>query len=118
MKRLTLLLTLAAIGLPSQRAHAQASVVGQWGTTQPFPIISVHTCLMPDGKVIFWDYSGNTRIWVTLCTLLNSSLDGLGRPEPVINENRMTVWHDAGPKLACVTFRNLGTEKEDAGEKA
>jgi len=63
MKRFILLLTLAAISLASQRAHAQASVVGQWGTTQPFPIISVHTCLMSDGKVIFWDYSGNTRIW-------------------------------------------------------
>ena len=72
MKHLTLLLTVAALSLASQRAHAQASAVGQWGTTQPFPIISVHTCLMTDGKVIFWDYSGNTRIWDPATTAITT----------------------------------------------
>src|SRR4026209_2613170 len=71
MNRLILLLTVA-IGLSSQRAHAQASAVGQWGTTQPFPFISVHACLMPDGKVIFWDYSGNTRIWDPVTTAITT----------------------------------------------
>lgn len=50
----------------------QASSVGQWGTTQPFPFISVHTCLMPNGKVIFWDYSGNTRIWDPATTAITT----------------------------------------------
>ena len=53
-------------------AHAQANVVGQWGTTQPFPFVSVHTCLMPNGKVIFWDYSGNTRIWDPATTAITT----------------------------------------------
>jgi hypothetical protein len=67
-----LLLTIAALSLASHRALAQANVVGQWGTTQPFPIISVHTGLMPDGRVIFWDYSGNTRIWNPATTAITT----------------------------------------------
>jgi DNA-binding beta-propeller fold protein YncE/mono/diheme cytochrome c family protein len=72
MNRLILLLTVAIIGFPTQRAFAQPSVVGQWGTTQPFPFVSVHTCLMPDGNVIFWDYSGNARIWDSTTTAITT----------------------------------------------
>ena len=53
-------------------ALGQASTVGQWGTTQPFPFVSVHTCLMPNGRVIFWDYSGNTRIWDPATTAITT----------------------------------------------
>src|SRR5688572_6880725 len=62
MKRIISMLVVLTC-ITSQRAYPQANVVGQWGTTQPFPFVSVHTCLMPNGNVIFWDYSGNTRIW-------------------------------------------------------
>ena len=70
MKRLPALI-LAFVCLLSN-AMAQPSAVGQWGTTQPFPIISVHTCLMPNGKVIFWDYSGTTRIWDPATTAITT----------------------------------------------
>lgn len=70
MKRLVLLLSSLAWLNSSERAQAQTT--GQWGTTQPFPIISVHTSLMPNGKVIFWDYSGNTRIWDPATTTITT----------------------------------------------
>jgi hypothetical protein len=53
-------------------SQAQQSVVGQWGTTQPHPFVSVHTCLMPNNKVLFWDYSGNTRIWDPVTTAITT----------------------------------------------
>src|SRR3954469_5099633 len=43
--------------------EAQPASVGQWGATQPFPYVSVHACLLPNNKLIFWDYSGNARLW-------------------------------------------------------
>jgi galactose oxidase-like protein/fibronectin type III domain protein/Kelch motif protein len=52
--------------------HAQPSTVGQWGTTQTFPFVSVHTCLLPTGKIIFWDYSGNTRLWDPATTAITT----------------------------------------------
>lgn len=55
-----------------QTVNAQPSVVGQWGTTQTFPFVSVHTCLLPNNKVIFWDYSGNTRIWDPVTTAITT----------------------------------------------
>jgi hypothetical protein len=70
-------LLLAAVGLltvtvVAPRAHGQASTVGQWGTTQPFPFISVHGALLPTGKVIIWDYSGNTRLWDPVTTAITT----------------------------------------------
>ena len=53
-------------------ARSQPSVVGQWGTTQTHPFVSVHTCLLPNNKVIFWDYSGNTRIWDPVTTAITT----------------------------------------------
>jgi DNA-binding beta-propeller fold protein YncE/fibronectin type 3 domain-containing protein len=52
--------------------QAQPSVLGQWGATQPFPFISVHGALMPNGKVIIWDYSGNTRLWDPVTTAITT----------------------------------------------
>jgi hypothetical protein len=73
MKRILIILsTCIPIVIGSQRVGAQVNVVGQWGTTQPFPFVSVHTCLMPNGKVIFWDYSGNTRIWDPATTAITT----------------------------------------------
>lgn len=53
-------------------ARSQPSVVGQWGTTQPHPFVSVHTCLLLNNKVIFWDYSGNTRLWDPVTTAITT----------------------------------------------
>jgi len=53
-------------------SQAQPSAIGQWGTTQPHPFVSVHTCLMPNNKVLFWDYSGNTRIWDPVTTAITT----------------------------------------------
>ncbi|HKS36160.1 MAG TPA: galactose oxidase-like domain-containing protein [Verrucomicrobiae bacterium] len=64
------LLLAGAILMPP--AHGQPSVVGQWGATQPFPFVSVHTCLLPTGKIIFWDYSGNTRLWDPATTAITT----------------------------------------------
>ena len=65
-------ITALAVFCSTHHLHGQANVVGQWGSTQPFPFVSVHTCLMPDGRVIFWDYSGNTRIWDPATTAITT----------------------------------------------
>lgn len=64
------LLLAGAVLMPP--AHGQPSVVGQWGTTQTFPFVSVHTSLLPNGTIIFWDYSGNTRLWDPATTAITT----------------------------------------------
>lgn len=44
-------------------ALAQASSVGQWSAVQNWPIVSVHTILLPTGKVMFYPYSDDPRLW-------------------------------------------------------
>jgi hypothetical protein len=45
------------------RAQADPSVVGAWSAMQPWPIVSVHTALLPTGKVLSYPYSDDPRIW-------------------------------------------------------
>src|SRR4030095_3245748 len=65
-------ITTLAVLCSAHSLYGQANVVGQWGSTQPLPDVSVHTCLMADGRVIFWDYSGNTRIWDPVTTAITT----------------------------------------------
>src|SRR5688572_4803181 len=41
--------------------HAQTS--GQWSGVQSWPIVSVHTHLLPTGKVMFYPYGDDSRLW-------------------------------------------------------
>jgi galactose oxidase len=49
---------------PSPVAHAQgAASVGQWSAEQAWPVTAVHTHLLPTGKVMFFGYSDDARLW-------------------------------------------------------
>ncbi len=43
--------------------QAQLNVQGQWSAVQNWPVVSVHTVLLPTGKVMFYPYSDETREW-------------------------------------------------------
>lgn len=44
--------------------HAQdAGSVGQWSAVQAWPVTAVHTHLLPTGKVMFYGYSDDARLW-------------------------------------------------------
>lgn len=45
------------------RAAAQPDVVGQWDTVQNWSIVAVHMNLLPTGKVLFWPYNDDPRIY-------------------------------------------------------
>ena len=55
------LLSGAASSLRAQQPDP--SQVGQWSPFQTWPIVSVHAALLPTGKVIFYPYSDDPRIW-------------------------------------------------------
>lgn len=38
-------------------------MVGQWSTVQTWPAVSVHATLLPTGKVLFYSYSDDPRLW-------------------------------------------------------
>ena len=40
-----------------------ASVVGQWSAVQSWPVASVHAALLPTGKVLFYSYADDPRVW-------------------------------------------------------
>src|SRR5687767_3209304 len=50
-----------ALGLSPAVLHAQTS--GQWSGVQNWPIVSVHTHLLPTGKVMFYPYGDDSRLW-------------------------------------------------------
>ena len=50
-----------ALALSPAILHAQTS--GQWSGVQNWPIVSVHTHLLPTGKVMFYPYSDDPRLW-------------------------------------------------------
>ncbi len=64
---LALLLALLVVAGPGlHRAGAQAgdpSLVGQWSALKIWPVVAVHTHLLPTGKVMFWPYSDGPRLW-------------------------------------------------------
>ncbi len=53
-------IAVAALGLATSAA---AQSLGQWSAVQPWPVVSVHTQMLATGKVLFWDYSGNSYLW-------------------------------------------------------
>ena len=44
-------------------SHAQPDLVGQWGAVQNWPIVSVHSVLLPTGKVMFYPYGDDPYLW-------------------------------------------------------
>lgn len=40
-----------------------AQTSGQWSAVQGWPIVSVHTILLPTGKVMFYPYNDDPRLW-------------------------------------------------------
>lgn len=47
---------------PSVNAQDPA-VVGQWSAIQTWPIVAVHAHVLPTGKVLFYPYSDDPRLW-------------------------------------------------------
>ena len=44
--------------------HAQTPATqGQWSAVQAWPAVAVHAHLLPTGKVLFWPYSDEPRLW-------------------------------------------------------
>jgi hypothetical protein len=63
---LVALLIGCGLAAPRQiQAQADPSVVGQWSGVLSWPIIAIHTHVLPNGKVLLWDRDGgnNARIW-------------------------------------------------------
>jgi len=59
--------------MPMRQASAQAAdQVGQWGAVQSFPIVSVHTTVLPTGKVMFYPYGDGARLWDPATTAITS----------------------------------------------
>jgi hypothetical protein len=54
---------LAAPG--SVRAQGDPAVVGQWSAALSWPIVAIHSHVLPNGKVLLWDGDGgnNARVW-------------------------------------------------------
>jgi hypothetical protein len=48
---------------PIMRAQSDPSVTGAWSTVQAWPIVSIHASLLPTGKVVFYPYSDDPRLW-------------------------------------------------------
>ena len=45
------------------RAQSDPSLIGAWSAVQTWPIVSVHASLLPTGKVIFYSFSDDARLW-------------------------------------------------------
>ena len=54
---------LMGAGAPIVRAQSDPSLNGAWSAVQTWPIVSVHASLLPTGKVIFYPYSDDPRLW-------------------------------------------------------
>ena len=54
---------LMGAGVPIVRAQSDPSLTGEWSAVQTWPIVSVHASLLPTGKVIFYPYSDDPRLW-------------------------------------------------------
>ena len=53
-------------GLSSIAVVVQAqtpTTQGQWSAVQPWPAVAVHAHLLPTGKVLFWPYADEPRLW-------------------------------------------------------
>jgi hypothetical protein len=54
---------LMGVCAPIVRAQSDPSLNGEWSAVQTWPIVSVHASLLPTGKVIFYPYSDDARLW-------------------------------------------------------
>jgi galactose oxidase len=54
---------LMGVCAPIVRAQSDPSLKGEWSAVQTWPIVSVHASLLPTGKVIFYPYSDDPRLW-------------------------------------------------------
>ena len=59
------------------RAQSDPSVMGAWSAMENWPIVSVHGSLLPTGKVIFYPYTDDPRLWDP-----STGVDRRGRTEP------------------------------------
>ena len=50
-------------GASTVRAQSDPALKGEWSVMQSWPIVSVHASLLPTGKVIFYPYSDDPRLW-------------------------------------------------------
>ena len=53
-------------------AQPNPAVVGQWSAAQDWPAVSVHAALLPTGKVIFYPYTDEPRVWDPLTNAIAS----------------------------------------------
>jgi galactose oxidase-like protein len=44
-------------------AQTDPSVVGQWEGPYPWPIVAIHTHVLPNGKVLAWSFGQNIVVW-------------------------------------------------------
>ena len=57
------LLWLMGAGASIVRAQSDPTLKGQWSAVQTWPSVSVHASLLPTGKVFFYSYSDDARLW-------------------------------------------------------
>jgi hypothetical protein len=58
-------------------AQSDPAVVGQWSAAFNFQIVAVHTVLLPNGKIWYYPYGDNPRIWDPVTsTFSNPALAG------------------------------------------
>jgi galactose oxidase-like protein/glyoxal oxidase-like protein/fibronectin type III domain protein len=65
------LLAVATI-CPSARAQ-DPSIVGQWSAVQALPIVAVHAHVLPTGKVLFYPYTDDPRLWDPITGTITSA---------------------------------------------
>jgi len=56
-------LLIASVRTSLPQTSSDPSVVGQWSSVQPWPIVSVHAQMLPTGKVMFYPYSDGPYLW-------------------------------------------------------
>jgi hypothetical protein len=55
--------------------YTDPALVGQWGNLMTWPAVSVHAAMMPSGKVLFWEYHGQTQLWDRLTNTMTDVSD-------------------------------------------
>src|SRR6187402_1896630 len=54
---------LMGAGASFVRAQSDPTLKGEWSAVQTWPSVSVHASLLPTGKVMFYSYSDDARLW-------------------------------------------------------
>ena len=104
---LSCLLGTASFLSPST-ANAQASLTGQWTRLQDFPVIPIHSHLLPSGKVMMWGRPGNQGyLWdpatQAITALPDAGYDVFCAGHAFLADGRLLVagGHIAGQRRAC-----------------